>query len=322
MYHSLPRRLLLTCAAAALTFGAAACGGDDDEGGAADTTAAGAAVDTTAGAATDTTEAMADTTEATDTTAADGTAPDGTTDGTAAGGAAIDVFCQAELEAEAAARSEDPSQAGPAFEALVAAAPDEIRESVEAVIAAAEQGPGTPEFDEPYAEMIEYMRENCGFNELEVTGDEYTFTGIPAEVEAGPTIFVFENTGEEVHEMILIRKNEGVTESATELLELPEEELITMASFQAAAFSFPGVTTYTATDLEPGSYFAVCFLPEGATPEVMEELMAEEGPPGEGTAPDGTAPDGTSPDGTSPEGTAPGGPPHFTLGMIQEFEVA
>jgi hypothetical protein len=51
--------------------------------------------------------------------------------------------------------------------------------------------------------------------------------------------------------------------------------------------------------LEPGRYAAVCFLPQGATPELMAQM---EGP-------DSSLPDGA-------------GPPHFTHGMAQEFEVA
>ena len=69
---------------------------------------------------------------------------------------------------------------------------------------------------------------------------------------------------------------------------------------------------------------AVCFLPQGATPEMMEEMMAEGGP--EGSVPEGSAPEGSAPDGSAPaDGSAPGGeepPPHFALGMVQEFTVA
>ena len=56
----------------------------------------------------------------------------------------VDEFCQAELAAEAAASGEDPAAAGPAFEALVAAAPADLKATVEDVIAHAEEGPGSP----------------------------------------------------------------------------------------------------------------------------------------------------------------------------------
>ena len=49
----------------------------------------------------------------------------------------------------------------------------------------------------------------------------------------------------------------------------------------------------------PGRYFAVCFLPQGATPELMAQM---EGP--ESSLPPGA------------------GPPHFMAGMVQEFTVA
>ena len=35
-----------------------------------------------------------------------------------------------------------------------------------------------------------------------------------------------------------------------------------------AAFAFPGTEGFTVVDLEPGRYIAVCFIPQGLTPEV------------------------------------------------------
>ena len=151
--------------AGALIFGFAACGGDDDDDAGGDTTAAPA----TTGAATETSGA-------TETTAA----TEGT-EGGAAGEASVEAFCEAELAAEAAASGEDPSAAGPAFEALVAASPEEIKPAVEEVIANAETGPGTPAFDEPYAEMIGFVKDNCGFGEINVTAADYSYTGLEAE---------------------------------------------------------------------------------------------------------------------------------------------
>ena len=119
--HSKPRqltkRLLVSAAAATLLLGAAACGGDDDDDeGASATTADAAATD-----APTTTEGMDHSTMATDAPVAT-EAPDTTdaTDDTAAAPAGdVDTFCQAKLATEAAANSDDPSAAQPAFEALV-----------------------------------------------------------------------------------------------------------------------------------------------------------------------------------------------------------
>ena len=59
------------------------------------------------------------------------------------------------------------------------------------------------------------------------------------------------------------------------------------------AFAAPGTEGYTAMELEPGRYMAICFLPEGATPENLPKLESGE----------------------------IDGAPHFTLGMISEFSV-
>jgi hypothetical protein len=301
--------VLAVAAASALVLGA--CGDDDDDTAdeAAATTAAVASPDTTAAAAAptaagaDTTAAGADTTAGgADTTAAgtDTTAGSDTTAGGAAAGGDVDAFCQAELAAEAAASSEDPSAAGPAFEALVAASPEEIRPTVEEVIANAESGPGDPAFDEPYGEMVQFVRDNCGFNELAVTATEYSFDGLPAELEAGPTVVSFENEGAEVHEVFFIRVNDGVTETMEELLALPEEEASQKTTMQAGAFAFPGASSATVTDFTPGRYLALCFLPVGAAPEIIAQM---EGP-----------------ESTTPPGVELG-PPHFTQGMAHEFTV-
>ena len=274
--------------AGALMFGFAACGGDDDDDAAGDTTAA------TTGAATETS---------------------GATDGSMAGEASVEAFCEAELAVEAAA-AEDPAAAGPAFEALVAASPEDIRPTVEEVIANAQAGPGSPEFDEPYAEMIGFVKDNCGFAEMNVTAADYTYTGLEAEYAAGPTVVTLTNEGEEVHEIALARVNDDVTETAAEIVALPEEEALSKVVLTGRGFAFPGTDGFTVVDLEPGRYIAVCFIPQGATPEVMAQLMAEEGPPGEGSAPEGSAPEGSAP------GELEFGPPHHTQGMIQEFTVA
>ena len=279
-------RLVLVLAAAALIVGVAACGDDDDEGAA---TTAGGATETTAGAATETT---AGTTDA-------------TTGSTADGAASVEAFCQAELEAEAAVQSQDPSTAGPAFEAFVAAAPDDLRDAAEALVAATQAGTNAgPEFTEPYGEVIQYMKDNCGYTEMDVTAADYSFTGVPSAVDAGGVIVTMENIGTELHEIALWRINDDTTESPTELLAIEdEEELLTKVTPTAEAFAFPGQTGFGTGDLEPGRYIAVCELPEGLTPDVVEQF------PG----PDATA----APGSTLPEL----GPPHHALGMVAEFTV-
>src|SRR5262245_34016605 len=83
------------------------------------------------------------TTEPTD-TASMGTASEGSA------APSVEAFCAAEVAVEAASNSEDPAVMGPAIEALLAAAPDDVRPMVEDVIANVPAGPGDPAFDEAY----------------------------------------------------------------------------------------------------------------------------------------------------------------------------
>jgi hypothetical protein len=286
-----------------------------------------------AGAVSATTEPPTDTAAmGTEAPPADGSAP-----------ADAAAFCAAEVAFEAALPSEDPEVIGPALEALAAAAPDEISDAVESLAASAQAGPDDPAFVEAHGAIIEYAGANCGFAELGVTGSEYAFGGIPEEVPAGPTIVTFENIGEEVHEFVVFRINDDVTLSVEELLALPEEEAITMVTQVGGTFAFPGEAGQTVLDLTPGRHVALCFVPQGMTPEVIAEMEAAEASAPEGSAPAGSAPAGTDhaemtadtapadsattgtapADGSAPTGSAPPGegPPHFTLGMIQEFTV-
>ncbi len=284
-------RAVAGLASATLLLGLAACGGDDDS---SDTTAAAAttaAPETTAAAATTAapeTTAAAATTAAPETTAAAETTVPGAAD------VDIDAFCQAELAAEAATSSEDPSAAGPAFDALLAVAPPEVKPAVEAVITAASSGDtDSDEFNDNYATMITFVKDNCGFGDLEVTTKEYEFGGVPPTLDAGPVVVTNNNIGTEFHEVLVLRVNDGVTESVEEIVALPEEEALTKASVLGVAFAAPGATGYAAMDLEPGHYATICFLPVGATPENMAAIDA---------------------------GTFEGAP-HFTQGMLTEFDV-
>jgi hypothetical protein len=277
----LPKLLVLGIASAALAFGAAGA----------------------TSAASDTTEPAEDTTAHTEAGHTMDSAPASlAVDGSAeASSPEAEAFCAAQLEAQSAFASGDPTLIGPAVEAMTAAAPADVLPSVEGVIANAEAGPFDPAFVEAYAGMTDWMRDNCGFAQLDLAASEYTFGGFPAELPAGATIVSLENIGEEVHEVVIMRINDDVTLSVQEILELPEEESEGMATEQAFAFAFPGAVGETVTDLTPGRYVALCFLPENADPEFIAQM---EGP-----------------ESTEPEG-ANFGPPHFTLGMVHEFTVA
>jgi hypothetical protein len=217
-----------------------------------------------------------------------------------------EAFCTAEIGVQEALLSEDEAAIDTAIDALIAAAPADAMAVLNPVLAAG--GPESPEFAAAYTGLIDWEKANCGFAEVDVTASEYTFEGVPAEIPAGPVIFSLENVGEQVHELMVMRINNDVTLSVDEILALPEEESQTMVTPAAFAFTFPGTVDFVTVDLAPGRYVALCFLPEGATPEVVMQL--------EELGVDG------------PEDTIPAdsglelGPPHFTKGMVHEFTVA
>lgn len=232
-----------------------------------------------------------------------------------AGGSGDEAYCAATLAVETAPEpeidfptaTEEEIAAGmqdwadqtlrPLVDDVVAVTPDEIREDIEVMTAAVDQvAAGDPSaFDVPDVvaasnRVHAYDLDTCGWTSQAVEATEYSFADIPDEMAAGTTSFEFSNEGHEVHELILVRRNDGVTETAEELLALPEDEAMAKVTMLGApAFAPPGSSDYKVVDLEPGDYIAVCFIPMGMT--------GVDGPP-------------------------PDGPPHFTQGMVAEFTVA
>lgn len=130
---------------------------------------------------------------------------------------------------------------------------------------------------------------------VEIVGVEYAFENVPATTEVGTT-FSFRNEGDEVHEMVVVRKNEGVEQSFEELLQLPDEEALDFVTIvEPVPFADPGEESEDTVTLdEAGEYILLCFVPVGTT-----EI----------------------PEGTPDPSALPEGPPHFTEGMLAEFTV-
>jgi hypothetical protein len=146
-----------------------------------------------------------------------------------------------------------------------------------------------PKVAEAEANVHAYDLANCGWASVDVTTVDYEFEDLPASIAAGPTSFEISNEGTDVHEVVLMRKNDGVTLTAEELVALPEEEAMTKATFIGVGGpTVPGSSDYLVADLEPGNYVVLCFLPVG--------MKAMDGPP-------------------------PDGPPHFMEGMVAELTV-
>lgn len=177
---------------------------------------------------------------------------------------------------------------------LAAEAPDEAARALEAIATGMDKDGedffGSPAFNESFEALGASAIDECADDEIEVTATDYAFAGIPEEMSAGTVAVSFTNDGNELHEMIVLRKNDDTQESFTEILAMADEETArTLVSEAGAVFAEPGATATAIVDVDqPGDYIVVCFIPEGSTPE------------NEATA---------------------SGAPHFTYGMVNEFSV-
>ncbi len=133
----------------------------------------------------------------------------------------------------------------------------------------------------------------AGSAAITVVATDHAFNGLPDSVPAG-TRLALDNQGAEVHELLVARRNDGVTETWDELLALPESEVQGKVTLIGPIFANPGQAAEGTLLLDqPGEYIALCFVPQGMTAI----------PSGE------------------PDPAASFGPPHYTLGMRQEFTV-
>jgi plastocyanin len=143
---------------------------------------------------------------------------------------------------------------------------------------------------------------------IEVTGQDFSFSGVPEVVASGAELTFTNASDVEVHEIVVVKIADDETRSIEELAELPEEETESILEFQGVLVALPGEDGVdpeappgaSITVTEAGRYGIVCFIPQGADPAVVADAMggASEGPPDMG--------DGT---------------PHAFLGMTAEFEV-
>lgn len=176
---------------------------------------------------------------------------------------------------------------------LAEIAPDAGKEPIETITAQMEADPenyfGTEEFSTAFAALGSVGVDECADDAIDVTAEEYQFAGFPEEVSAGTLGVNLSNDGKEVHELIIVRKNDDTTESFDEIFAM-EDEAAALALVTEAGFSFaaPGTSTGGLYDVsEPGEYAAVCFIPTGTTSFATEV----------------------------------DGPPHFAQGMMTTFTV-
>ena len=184
-------------------------------------------------------------------------------------------------------------RAGAALDAAIAAAPDDIVDTITELKTEA-----APQFEnadseasektlELYADTIAWAGDNCDVETLDVSATDYEYDGVPDELSTGYHVVDFSNEGQEQHEMFAFRINDGATESVEELFELPEEEIFSKITPVNAVFAVPGESETVSWNLtDSGNYAVVCFIPVGSVGETEGD-----------------------------------GPPHFTEGMVHEFTV-
>ena len=146
----------------------------------------------------------------------------------------IDFATATEDEIAEAAKTFAAETMRPLADDVLAAAPAELEADLQvqsdALDQVAETGDfsafETPEVLAASEATHGYDLETCGWTSVAVDAADYSFAGLPDQMDAGVVSFELTNGGAEVHEMILIRKNDGVTQSFEELLALPEEEAL------------------------------------------------------------------------------------------------
>lgn len=214
-------------------------------------------------------------------------------------GPQVDFASASEAEIAAGLKAYATDTLGPLLDDIEAVAPSELDDEIaayrKAIDTVAETGDGSA-FDDPAltkagATAHAYDLKTCGYEQVDAVTTDYAFGGIAETYESGPVSFEVSNEGKELHEMIVLRINDGVDKSAAEILALPEAEARDSVEMMGMLDPLaPGDSDYVVVDLKPGRYIATCFLPKGATS--MDAMESADGQP------------------------------HAALGMVQEFTVA
>lgn len=170
-----------------------------------------------------------------------------------------------------AAFAGDPSAAGPAGKALAAAAPAEMTAPVEvlnAAFAKAASDPealGSPEFSKAWATVGDAVFDGCDTEaSIEVKGVDYSFSGIEATVPAGRVAVRFTNASEheEPHELVLMKRKDGVDDAVADLMKLPQDQVMSKVDMAGVVFvDQPGGRSTALFELEAGKYIAICMIP-------------------------------------------------------------
>lgn len=145
----------------------------------------------------------------------------------------------------------------------------------------------TPEWKARNSKIDNYFFDNCAGPKQTVTATDYKFKGLPDKLPAGVVQLKLTNSGKEEHEILVLRRKPGVTESFDQILALPREQGMTKAEAVTEVSASPGKTDATAASLTPGKYVVICTFSKGTVGDKRGD-----------------------------------GPPHFTMGMKQEITVS
>lgn len=144
-------------------------------------------------------------------------------------------------------------------------------------------------------------------NEILVTATDYKFGGLPTSAPVGSKFTLQNASTKEVHEMVVTRIPDEVTQSVGELLAMPEEELDALVGQEEPVMvlvALPGEVGKAVVGdgviSAPGRYAVLCFIPVGADPAAVEDAMDD-------------------PDATGVPGS---GPPHISKGMYGEITIS
>lgn len=183
----------------------------------------------------------------------------------------VTAFCDAFADALRSGMAGDPEGEAAAIDALVAAGPEEMSEpgtEMAAMVREDQEAAHEAELGDALDAMIRPIVADCPAERVDLRSVDYGYEGLPEELSAGRHLITFINDStEEPHEAVLIRKNDGVTISAAELFELGEEEAMGLVTPIGYLSAEAGDDYVWLTDLEAGDYIVACFLPVGGAPD-------------------------------------------------------
>jgi hypothetical protein len=174
-------------------------------------------------------------------------------------------------------------------------APDGLKSDISALLRLAREGRASGEpatllstnWEAADRNIDEYMLQECGYEEIRVTATDHTYQGLPHSRTAATVAVTLTNQGQDLHQLILSRIDDNVTQPFSEILDQLDRSEVAPATPMAVVDADPGERSTVFVPLTPGRYGVFDAYPQGTKSEIMRG----------------------------------GGPPHFRLGMMHEFKV-